>query len=463
MTELLLEKVPTAENTAATCVPFSWRAVGLAAALLLMLSPARNSFASRVPHEIPATVTVLAFVKPEADRMRVLIRVPLESMRDFQFPLRDSVYLEISRAQPLLRPAARLWISASFAVFEGREQLTDSIVAARISLPGDRSFGSYDEALAHLRAAPLADSTVLPWKQAMLDVLLEYPIASASSKFAVDPALAHLGIRTTTVLRFLPFGGGERILQFAGNPGLVVLDPSWLQAAVLFVKLGFQHITNGVDHLLFLFCLVMPFRRVRPLIAIVTAFTVAHSITLIASALNFAPAALWFAPLIETLIAISILFLAFENIVGARVQRRWLVAFVFGLVHGFGFSFFLRESLQFAGSHLAASLLAFNVGVELGQLFMIAIAVPLLVLLFRYVVAARVGTIILSALVAHTAWHWMTDRGSALLQYQFEMPQVDAAWIAAAMRWTIIILILVGVVWLLSWLFRRFEMGVDSH
>ncbi len=159
-----------------------------------------------------------------------------------------------------------------------------------------------------------------------------------------------------------------------------------------------RHILDGIDHLLFVLCLVIPFRRLRPLVAIVTAFTIAHSITLIASASGFAPDALWFPPLIEVLIALSIVYMAFENIVGPKLERRWIIAFAFGLVHGFGFSFVLRQSLQFAGSHLATSLVAFNVGVELGQLFVLAIAVPALVLLFRYVVAERVGTILMSAL-----------------------------------------------------------------
>src|SRR5581483_11212634 len=144
-------------------------------------------------------------------------------------------------------------------------------------------------------------------------------------------------------------------------------------------------ILGGADHLLFLLCLVIPLRRLRPLVAVVTAFTLAHSTTLIASAYDFAPAALWFPPLIETLIAISILYMAFENIVGTRVERRWVMAFGFGLVHGFGFSFALRQTMQFAGSHLLASLLAFNVGVELGQLLVLALLVPVLKALFRFV------------------------------------------------------------------------------
>ena len=160
-----------------------------------------------------------------------------------------------------------------------------------------------------------------------------------------------------------------RAFEFDGDPGLVRLDPRWYQAALRFVAAGFLHILDGTDHLLFLLCLVIPFRRFRALIPVVTAFTVAHSITLIASAYDLAPDALWFPPLIETLIAISIVYMALENIVGSStVQRRWMIAFGFGLVHGFGFSFALRETLQFAGSHLLTSLLSFNIGVELGQI-----------------------------------------------------------------------------------------------
>src|SRR5438045_9612147 len=99
------------------------------------------------------------------------------------------------------------------------------------------------------------------------------------------------------------------------------------------------------------------------------------------------------------------------NIIVPRLERLWIVAFGFGLVHGFGFSFALRESLQFAGSHLATSLFAFNLGVELGQILVLLLAIPALSFVFRHVVAERMGTIILSAFVAHPAWHWIPGRG----------------------------------------------------
>jgi uncharacterized membrane-anchored protein YitT (DUF2179 family) len=203
--------------------------------------------------------------------------------------------------------------------------------------------------------------------------------------------------------------------------------------------------------LLFLFCLVIPFRRFRSLVPIVTSFTVAHSITLISSAYNFAPDALWFPPLIETLIAASIVYMALENIVGAStVHRRWMITFGFGLVHGFGFSFALRETMQFAGTHMLTSLLSFNVGVELGQLFVLVLLIPALELFFRYAVAERMGTIILSALVAHTGWHWMIDRWAVLRRFNFQWPVLDAAFLASLLRWLMAAVVLAALVWLVS-------------
>jgi hypothetical protein len=228
----------------------------------------------------------------------------------------------------------------------------------------------------------------------------------------------------------------------------VHLDPRWHQAFYLFAREGFFHILDGTDHLLFLLCLVIPYRKLKPLAIIITSFTVAHSVTLIASAYGMAPDSLWFPPLIETLIAISIVYMAFENIVGAKLQRRWIVTFGFGLIHGFGFSFLLRERLQFAGDHLVASLLAFNVGVEIGQLAVLIVTIPALVLLFRYVVAERIGTILLSALVAHTAWHWAMERGAALLTYPF--PVLSLQDMAAGIRLLMVVIAAAGLVWLAS-------------
>jgi HupE / UreJ protein len=413
------------------------------------VSLALATVSSATAHEIPNAVTVQAFLKPDGKRLHLLVRVPLAAMRDVDHPTRGPGYLDLAQAQPSLRHAARLWIADQVELYEGDVRLLDPrIVAARVSLPSESRFSTYEDAAAHVAGPPLPDDTELPWNQGLLDVWFEYDVESEASRFSIHPAFGRLGLRVVTVLRFLPPGGAVRAFEFRGDPGLVRLDPRWHQAALNFIGLGFSHILDGTDHLLFLLCLVIPFRRFRPLVLIVTSFTVAHSITLIASAFDLGPEALWFPPLVETLIALSVLYMALENVVAPHLRRRWIVAFAFGLVHGFGFSFALRETLQFAGSHLLTSLLSFNVGVELGQLAVLVILVPALDLLFRFVVAERLGTIVLSAFVAHTAWHWMIERGAVLGQLRWEWPVLNAALLAGGVRWLMLAVIAAGLAWL---------------
>ena len=415
--------------------------------------------AGAAAHDVPNDVTAQLMVKPSGERLNVLVRVPLKSIRDVIFPQRGNGYLDLERTAPMLPELTTLWISDFIDLYEDTALLPKRprVLASRVSLESDRSFVSYEAAVAHLTGPPLASNLDVAWNQTLLDVWLEYPIRSERSRFSIHSTLARLGVRVVTTVRLIASNGTVRAFEFTGDPGLVRLDPRWHQAALRFIDLGFFHILGGMDHLLFLLCLVIPFRRFRALIPVVTSFTVAHSITLIASAYDLGPSALWFPPLIETLIAISIVYMALENIVGgSTIQRRWIMSFGFGLVHGFGFSFALRESLQFAGSHLLASLLSFNIGVELGQVVVLLVIIPLLSMLFRFVVAERIGSIVVSALVAHTGWHWMLERGDRLSQYRVVWPEWNAAFAASLLRYLMLAVLLAGMGWwAASWQRRR--------
>jgi hypothetical protein len=134
--------------------------------------------------------------------------------------------------------------------------------------------------------------------------------------------------------------------------------------------------------------------------------------------------------------------MALENIVGASLARRWVVALGIGLVHGFGFSFALRETLQLAGGYLTLSLLSFNLGVELGQLLVLLVLVPALNGIFRRVVREPVGTIVLSALVAHIGWHWMIDRFRVLRVFQVGWGDVLEAVMGSGLCWMLAMMIL---------------------
>ena len=417
------------------------------AAMLPLLLAALSPWCAQA-HDIPNDVKLQVFLKPAGRQLQFLVRVPLAAMQEVDFPRRGPGYLDLARADAALRTAANQWLADNISIYEEDQRLAyPRLVDARVSLPSDKSFADYGKALAHVTGPRLPDTLDLYWNQGLLDVLFEFPIQSDHAAFSIHPRFARLGLQVVTTVLFLPPAGAARAFEFHGNPGLVRLDPRWHQAALRFVESGFLHILDGKDHLLFILCLVIPFRRLSTLALIVTAFTVAHSITLIAAAFGAAPGGLWFPPLVETLIAVSIVYMALENIVGSNLRRRWLIACAFGLVHGFGFSFALRETLQFAGSHLLTALLSFNLGVELGQLLVLVLLVPLLDFAFRHILPERISIIIISALVAHTGWHWMLERGERLSQFPWPAP--DAATLASAMRWLMGALILAALVWLL--------------
>ncbi|HET6897381.1 MAG TPA: hypothetical protein VFK70_03495, partial [Vicinamibacteria bacterium] len=169
-------------------------------------------------HDVPADVTVQAFLKPEGSRLHLLVRAPLAALRDIEYPARGPGYLDLPRVDASLRHAASLWIADPIELYEDDARLPPPrIVAARVSLPSDRSFGSYEEAVAHLTGAPLPEETELYWSQGMLDVWLDYPIRSDQSRLLIHPGLARLGLEVTTVLRFLPPGGAVRAFEFSGD------------------------------------------------------------------------------------------------------------------------------------------------------------------------------------------------------------------------------------------------------
>lgn len=395
-------------------------------------------------HEVPAALETNIWLRPQAQHLDLLIRVPLRALRDIPFPELPNGELDTARLAPTLPPAIKTNLLDPLTLLANGQALGAlRIEYVQLSLPSDRSFESFPAALAHT-ASPL-NTEPLRWDQAFLDVHAVTSLPSEQAKLSLSSRLHHLATTVSTSLRVTFPNGTTRAYHWTEDPGQVELDPSAWQAAKNFIYLGFAHILEGTDHILFVLCLIIPLHGLRQLLWVVTAFTVAHSITLGAAAYGWAPNALWFPPLVETLIAASILYMAFENICRAP-QFRWPLAFAFGLIHGFGFSFALGESMQYAGSHLLLSLLSFNIGVELGQLAILAIAAPLLRRL-----DSRTISIVLSAFIAHTAWHWLLERWDKLKQFSIPAPEP-----ALLLRWLAILLLVFGS---LAWIHRRSKSG----
>ncbi|MFZ3589022.1 HupE/UreJ family protein [Bacillus sp. DJP31] len=141
-----------------------------------------------------------------------------------------------------------------------------------------------------------------------------------------------------------------------------------------FFILGMEHILTGYDHLLFLFVLLLARQSFKDYVKVVTAFTVAHSITLTLGYLD-----IFVLPsiVVESIIALSIVYVAIENIVRKEVKRRWILTFAFGLIHGLGFAGLLSE-MSIPKGHLVLSLLSFNLGIEIIQVALVALLIPVL-------------------------------------------------------------------------------------
>jgi hypothetical protein len=403
-------------------------------------------------HDLPLDRIMNAFVKIETRQADLVVRVPLDLLRGVPFPLAGDHY-KVEASKPAVETALKA-LAATLELWEDNARLAPSSATGQLAPLSDRSFEDYDRAVAQV-AEPLAPDAVIAYEQGYLDAHFVYPISSPKSVFSIQTIIgAELGDYIRLTIRYIPLGEPGRAMMITGASGRVPLNPAWYQASVGFVKLGIGHILSGIDHLLFLLCLIIPFRRITSLIPIITAFTLGHSVTLIGTAYNLAPIGAWFPPFIEAAIAASIFYMAIENIIGANVNQRWIITGLFGLVHGFGFADVLKEQLQFAGSNLLVSLLSFNVGIEIGQLAVLCVFVPALALLLRGRMSGRMGIIVLSAIIANIAWQWMAQRGEAL--WQTPWPPLTLPAVMTLARWAVALSLTVGAAKLLAkWIERK--------
>lgn len=451
---------------------------GMLRGMLVVLALAAGG-AAAVPHakahDIPDAIAATGFVTASAERTDILLRLPLILLADFDLPKTGPGYLDLAHLGPVLRlaagAAARAVAFHDGAKPPGHGPLAHAIAGARISLPGDRAFQDFARALALIHGPPLPPDERVFYNQGFFDVHLTYP-AAAEPVIRLNLAPA-LGDRLHLGLRYLAADGTARAYALSGGRGEFPLDPRWHQAAWRFAGGGARHIVTGIDHLLFLLCLVVPFRRqLGQLIGVVTAFTAGHSLTLAAAALGWVALGRWFPPVVEVLIAASILYLAVENVLWPRLARRWLIAAGFGLVHGFAFAQGLAETLQFAGAHLALALAAFNLGIEIGQVVALLLAIPVLNCLFRVEALRRHGTLLISILVGHEAWHWLVARAGQIDVADWRLGEVLGEvlgealgeWAGAldALAWAMTAAFAAALMWLAATRLMRYRSGVGE-
>ncbi|MFF2447176.1 HupE/UreJ family protein [Neobacillus sp. NPDC058068] len=192
-------------------------------------------------------------------------------------------------------------------------------------------------------------------------------------------------------------GAGKEQPNAAAKSG----TSSWFS----FFKLGTLHILTGYDHLLFLFALLLRKQTFKQYAAIVTSFTIAHSITLSLAVLGLFTLPSRF---VEATIAFSICYVALENIFRKEIRHRWSITFLFGLIHGLGFATILRE-MEIPKSHLAAALINFNLGIECVQLLIVLLLLPLLTMMFKLKNSRKIVTYGSYVIVALGAI-WLVER-----------------------------------------------------
>jgi len=218
------------------------------------------------------------------------------------------------------------------------------------------------------------DGVATPTEQDGVELTAVYrcpgPVAAFSLRLPLlaELSLGHRHLVTAT-------SGSETVhgVLFAAEPALDVTAARAAGGVVpALFRLGIEHILTGYDHLLFLVAVVLVGGSLRAILGAVTAFTLAHSVTLALAALG-----VW-APrpaLVEPAIALSIAYVGIENCLVRDIGRRWRLTFVFGLIHGFGFAGALRE-VAVSAAELPLALASFNVGVEAGQLAVLAVVLP---------------------------------------------------------------------------------------
>ena len=388
------------------------RSILWSVALLAVLAAPRSTLANGA--DLPPEVVLQGFVKPENDRLHLLVRVPLVLLASFALPKRGPGYLDLANIDEPLKQAAAS-TGRQIGLQEDGISLAPIALKGRISLLADRSFLSYEAALAHFDAPPLPADTDLFWNQGFFDAHLEYPIRSPRGHFSIAVNIApELGQRLKLRLEYLPVEGAALSYKLPGNTGWIALDPRWYEAAWLFIKVGSVDAV-AFDRFAFLLCLAAPFRSFRSLLAVVLMLGVLQALMAAAMARGMIADSPLLAPLYGVALAAAIVLLAIGNLASPSLRRRWALCAVVGAVAGVGLGHALTDALQFAGARTFVSVVSFSLGTMLAEVATLAVALAGLRVLFARMLAPAYALVVLSLILGHMAWHWMADQGHELM------------------------------------------------
>ncbi len=283
---------------------------------------------------------------------------------------------------------ARLVAEGHVLTIDGARATPEFVALRAFPALQQSAFATWQEAEASFEG-PVYDSAFKETYagDTVVDAKLIYALPSHGGRLslrgALNPGIAEQD-QTANLIVVTQVDGGSSVFRVRGlldKP--VELTSSSIGSLLSFVKSGVVHILEGVDHVLFVLCLVLGASTVPLLLWRITGFTVGHSITLALGFFGYVPAAAWFVPLVEAGIAASIIVAAWLALASVKERFPMAMTSAMGLLHGLGFSFVLTETLKMDAPNIWSSLLSFNLGVELGQLLIIIVCWPVLLLLYR--------------------------------------------------------------------------------
>ena len=251
-----------------------------------------------------------------------------------------------------------------------------------------------------------------PTNQDSALVILRFDCSSAPGNVFYDATklLSAQGFKGKHLVTLMGTPNSGETMLYPTDPMLDLSKPMETTAQLMwkFLQAGVEHIVTGYDHLCFLLALILWAHGVWPVIKIVTAFTLSHSITLSLAALNIFTLP---SNITEALIAASIIFVAAENFFSKNIEKRWRTTFLFGFIHGFGFASALTE-MGVPQNNVVPALAAFNIGVEAGQLAIVLAVVPILLYVDRHTKGARHAKFVYGAstLIGLFGVYWLLER-----------------------------------------------------
>ncbi|WP_282607112.1 HupE/UreJ family protein [Pelagibius sp. Alg239-R121] len=347
-------------------------------------------------------------VEERADDLRVLIRLPMayliadklgpEQADGSRAPApystnstEDEVLVHYLDAEALRRdPGGLASLIAEGHIFRSEGRALVPEIGRLRAYPALKQvpFATLEEADTALKGEVYPDDFEATYVgDTIVDVEIIYRAPESLESYTIESTLdPGLPGQEDTANLVLIHGAGDplifRVRGLMAEP--LEVSRSLFEAFFTFVKEGVRHILEGTDHVLFVFCLVLGATLLKDLLWRITGFTVGHSVTLALGFFGFAPKADWFVPLVETGIALSIVYAAVIAISKQQHAGTIAITSLIGLLHGLGFSFVLREILQLDAPNIWQSLLAFNVGVEVGQVAIALVVWPCLWALAKY-------------------------------------------------------------------------------